>query len=153
MLQTKILVLRKKRLIIGVLVLLLAAVLIFFLTQEKSPAGSRYSALPDETYQAEATYKAGVYTSAIALNDSVLNLEIVLDSNHINSVRLVNLEESVTTMYPLMEPALASLAEQLVNGISPDKISYSDDKKFTQMLLMEVIGKTLEKAAVEKSEE
>lgn len=149
MLQTKILVLRKNRLIIGILVILLAAVLLFVLTRQKGPEADNYSALPDEAYQTEATYKAGVYTSAIALNDSVLNLEIVLDSNHINSVRLVNLEESITTMYPLMEPALNSLAEQLVNGVEPDKIAYSDDKKFTQMLLMEVIQKTLEKASAD----
>lgn len=150
MLQTKILVLRKNRLLIGIGILLLAALLVFLLTREKLPESDRFtSSLPDELYQTEATYKAGVYTSAIALNDSMLHLEIVLDSNHINSVRLVNLEESITTMYPLMEPALASLAEQLVNGVELEKISYSEDKKFTQMLLMEVIEKTLEKAAIE----
>lgn len=152
MLQTKILVLRKNRLLIGALFVLLLILLLVLLLHDKRQEADNYSALLQETYQAEATYHAGVYTSAISLNDSVLVLELVLDTNHINSVRLVNLEESVTTMYPLMEPALLSLSEQLVSGVSLEKVVLSDDKKYTQLLLMEVIKKTLEKAAVTETE-
>ncbi|MDE7297275.1 MAG: hypothetical protein K2N94_00415 [Lachnospiraceae bacterium] len=148
--QTKILVLRKNRLAIG-LIALCAALLLFLFFTFRSSSGDPAPAAPDPaiSQKPEATYRAGVYTSTIALGDSLLNLELVLDSNHINSVRLVNLEESVTTMYPLIEPSLNALAEQLVGGVAPADIKLDDNKKYTQSLLMEVINATLKKAAVE----
>ena len=95
-------------------------------------------------------YRAGVYTSAVALGDSEIELEIVLDSDHINSIRFVNMEESgAATMYPLMEPALQELTEQLTDDIAPEDVVWNENFKYTQMLLMEVINAILEKAAVE----
>lgn len=64
-------------------------------------------------------------------------------------MRLINLEDSVATMYPLMEPALNALAEQLTGGVAPEDIVLSDETKYTQLLLMEVINQTLAKAALE----
>ena len=115
--QTKILVLRKNRLLIGLLALCAAILALLFFTLRGS--------------------------------DSVLNLELVLDTSHINSVRLVNLEESVATMYPLIQPSLDALATQLVGGIEPELVRLDDDKKYTQSLLMEVITATLKKAAIQ----
>ncbi len=151
--QTKILVLRKNRLFVGLALLAIAVLLVFLLTRlNGKPAPSHAGdgrASVDEYYRTEATYRAGVYTCGISLNDTVLSLEIVLDKDHINSMRLVNLEESVATMYPLMEPALNALAEQLTGGVAPDDVVLSEDAKYTQLLLMEVINQTLAKAAVE----
>lgn len=151
--QTKILVLRKNRLLIGLALFAAAALLVFFLLKRNgapapgTPTGSRASV--DEYYRTEATYRAGVYTCGISLNDTVLSLEIVLDKDHINSMRLINLEDSVATMYPLMEPALNALAEQLTGGVAPGDVVLSDETKYTQLLLMEVIKQTLAKAALE----
>ena len=124
--QTKILVLRKNRLLLGLFLLVAAALLVFMLSRinakadspsPKSNSGSNSSnssiptnasgdrASVEDFYKTEATYRAGVYTCGISLNDTVLSLEIVLDKDHINSIRLINLEDSVATMYPLMEPA------------------------------------------------
>lgn len=151
--QTKILVLRKNRLLIGLLALCAAILALLFFTlrgSSDSPNSPKTPAKPQNvSYQPEATYRAGVYTSAVALGDSVLNLELVLDTNHINSVRLVNLEESVATMYPLIQPSLDALATQLVGGIEPELVRLDDDKKYTQSLLMEVITATLKKAAIQ----
>ncbi len=151
--QTKILVLRKNRLLIGLALLVVAALLVFLFSRRNDTPSSSHSgngrASVDEYYSTEATYRAGVYTCGISLNDTVLSLEIVLDKDHINSLRLVNLEESVATMYPLMEPALNALAEQLMGGIAPKDVVLSEETKYTQLLLMEVINQTLEKAALE----
>ncbi|MDE7211719.1 MAG: hypothetical protein K2O03_09790 [Lachnospiraceae bacterium] len=125
---------------------------IFIFKANDTPSSSHSGngrASVDEYYSTEATYRAGVYTCGISLNDTVLSLEIVLDKDHINSLRLVNLEESVATMYPLMEPALNALAEQLMGGIAPENVVLSEETKYTQLLLMEVINQTLEKAALE----
>lgn len=149
-LQTKILVLRKNRLVIGLLALCAVLLLLFFFVF-RSSSGDPAPAAPNPplSQQPPATYRAGVYTSTVALGDSLLNLELVLDSNHINSVRLINLEESVATMYPLIEPSLDALAEQLVGGVEPADVRLDDNKKYTQSLLMEVINATLKKAAIE----
>ena len=168
--QTKILVLRKNRLLLGLFLLVAAALLVFMLSRinakadspsPKSNSGSNSSnssipttasgdrASVEDFYKTEATYRAGVYTCGISLNDTVLSLEIVLDKDHINSIRLINLEDSVATMYPLMEPALDALAEQLTGGVALEDIKLSEESKYTQLLLMEVINQTLAKAAVE----
>lgn len=151
--QTKILVLRKNRLFVGLVLLAIAVLLVFLLTRPNGKPSSSHSgdgrASVDDYYRTQATYRAGVYTCGISLNDTILSLEIVLDKDHINSMRLINLEESVATMYPLMEPALNALAEQLTGGVAPDDVVLSEDTKYTQLLLMEVINQTLAKAAVE----
>ena len=59
-------------------------------------------------------YKAGVYTSQMTLNNATLNLEVVVDQDHINSVRFVNLDQDVSTMYPLVKPALEEIAYLLI---------------------------------------
>ena len=59
-------------------------------------------------------YVAGVYTSTIQFNDSTIDVQVVVDEDQINSVSLVNLDETVATMYPLMEPAVEKLADQIV---------------------------------------
>ena len=57
---------------------------------------------PDKNEEAAQTasdlYTADVYTSSISLNDTALNLEVVVDKNHINSVRIVNIDEAVKTI-------------------------------------------------------
>ena len=69
-----------------------------------------------------------------------------MDANNINSIRLVNLDEAVTTMYPLMEPALNDLAVQICEKQSLEDISYSEDNKYTSQVLLEAISSSLEKA-------
>ncbi len=101
------------------------------------------------TFSETAEYAAGVYTSQISLNDASLNLEMVLDSNHIKSIRLINLEESVSAMYPLVEPALAEIEGQLVNDTPIGDVVLSENSKYTQTLLLESIETLLDKAKLE----
>jgi uncharacterized protein with FMN-binding domain len=93
-------------------------------------------------------YKAGVWNSSIPLSDTVINLEVVLDENHINSVRIVNIDETITTMYPLVEPALDEISAQLSKDIPIDQIELRDDSKYTQTLLIEAIKAALDKAKI-----
>ncbi len=148
--KTKIVVVKMKELIftivlvcLGILILLLLMMFLFS-KDDKSPAE------PTQTEET-ALYHAGVYTSVLTLNDTSLNLEVVCDMNHINSVRLVNLDESVTTMYPLLHPALEELELQLSNDVPFDELQLTESSKYTQTLLLEVIEHTLEKAKVKES--
>ncbi len=98
-------------------------------------------------------YTPGVWNSTLVLNDTELNLEVVLDKDHINSIRIVNIDEAITTMYPLVEPSLNEIAEQLINGADIDSIEVSEDSKYTQTLLLDAIKATLAKATPSKEEQ
>lgn len=98
----------------------------------------------------DAKYVAGVYTSQITLNDTILNIETVVDENHINSVRLVNLDETVTTMYPLIKPTIEEISKQLCNDVDIDDIIISENSKYTQLMLIDEIKHTLDKAKLKK---
>ena len=103
MAKTKIIVIQTKELIytaifagLGILLILL---LVFMFLPSKSSDDNK-------TEQTGSTYAPGVYTSQVKLGESTLNLELVVDADQIKSVSLVNLDKSVTTMYPLVKPSL-----------------------------------------------
>lgn len=95
----------------------------------------------------QAKYVPGVYTSSLNLNDTELNLEVVVDQNHINSVSITNIDESVSAMYPLLEPSLSEIEKQLSNNIPLSEIQVTEDGKYTQTLLLEHIQKALDLAS------
>lgn len=146
MAKTRIIVLKLKKLLrVAIPVTLILALFILLLLLFVSPDNDETG---NEITPTVATYRAGVYNSVISLNDSHLNLEVIVDTDHINSVRLVNLDEATSAMYPLMEPAVADLSAQLAAGTSLDEITLSESSKYTQTLLLEGIRSTLEKASV-----
>ena len=97
---------------------------------------------------AETSYIPGVYTSALPLSGYSVDMEVVVNESGISSVRLVNLDEAVTTMYPLMEPTLASVSTQLTGGQPLSSVTYQDENKYTTLILLETIQTCLDKAAV-----
>ena len=66
--------------------------------------------------------------------------------DRVTSIRLVNLSESTAAMFPLMEPALESLASQIYTSQSLENIQYSEDQKYTSMILLNAIETALKKA-------
>lgn len=145
MAKTKIVVIQMKELIYtaifaGLGILLILLLIFMFSSGEKT---EKTGAVSDS-----AKYNPGVYNSQIELGDSVLNLEIVVDADQIKSVSFVNLEESVTTMYPLIQPALASIEEELKKGTAPEDITLSEKSKYTESLLIEGVKSALDKALV-----
>ena len=64
----------------------------------------------------------------------------------INSIRLVNLDEAVATMYPLIQPSFEELADQIIHNQGIDGITYPDESKYTSMVLLDAITNSLEKA-------
>ena len=94
-------------------------------------------------------YVAGVYTSTIQFHDSTIDVQVAVDENRINSISLVNLDETVTTMYPLMEPAVENLAEQIITKQSTETITYTDDNQYTSMVILNAVNDALAKAAAE----
>ena len=74
---------------------------------------------------------------------------MAVDENHINSISLVNLDETMETMYPLVRPALDELSEQITANQSLDDITYSQNNQYTSIVLLSAIEEALEKAASE----
>ena len=94
----------------------------------------------------ETTYNPGVYTSSLMLNNSSLEIEVCVDSHRINSISVKNMDEAITTMYPLMKNSINDLSNQIINSLSLDNITYTDDCKYTYMILLDAISTTLDKA-------
>lgn len=94
----------------------------------------------------EATYNPGVYTSSLMLNNSSLEIEVCVDSHRINSISVKNMDEAITTMYPLMKNSVNDLSNQIINSQSLENITYTDDCKYTYMILLDAISTTLDKA-------
>ena len=140
MAKTKIVVIQLKEIIYTVIFAALGILLILLLIFMFRDKG-------EETASTEtALYTAGTYSSTITLNDMALNLVVVVDKNHINKVSIENIDESITMMYPLLEPSLDSIAMQLYDDVPLEQVELSEDKKYTQQLLLDAIAIALEKA-------
>jgi uncharacterized protein with FMN-binding domain len=95
------------------------------------------------------TYIPGTYTSSISLNDSALEVQVTVDRDHINSIELIHLDEAVETMYPLVTPALAELATQILSTQSLEGITYQSESQYTSIVLYNAIVSAIEKASPE----
>jgi len=95
----------------------------------------------------QISYIPGVYSTALVLGDHAVDVEVIVDSNNINSIRLINLDEAITTMYPLLQPTFDSLTAQIYENQSLENITYSDDSKYTSLVLLQAIESSLLKAS------
>ena len=139
--KTKIVVLRMKELIytgifvaLGILLILLL-VYMFAPKDKKSPAS------------ADAAYTPGVYTSSITLGGNAVDVAVTVSETRIESIAYNNLSEAIETMYPLMQPALDNLAEQICETQSLEGLDYSEDTQYTSQVILGAVERALEKAA------
>lgn len=143
--KTKILVFQMKELVytgifIGLGLLLIILLIVMFYPSEDDTSATGASS--SET----AAYTPGIYNSQMQLGESTLNLEVAVDETQIKSIAIVNLDESVTTMYPLVKPSLEFIEEQLIAGTPIDQITISEKSKYTQEMLLDGIKNALSKA-------
>lgn len=143
--KTKIVVLRMKELIFTGILAALGILLIIMLVVVFLPKGKDS---PENTTNT-GKYEPGVYTAAVMLNDSSFDVQVVVDENNINSVSLVNLDETVETMYPLVKPTMEELSRQIVDTQSLDNITYSESNQYTSIVLMNAIEEAIEKASLD----
>lgn len=141
--KTRIIILQMKEIIYTLVFVLLALLMIFLFIYMFFLKKGNESA---ETASAP-TYTPGVYTTSILLGEHPVSLEITVDTDHINSIVSTPLEESVTAMYPLLESCLEGITAQLTSGIPLDQVTYDDSSQYTASILLEAIGKALDKAA------
>ncbi len=137
--QTKIVVIKGKEIIYTAIFLLLGICLIILLV---NMFGSEKKIKTETT----GKYIPGVYSSTITLGENTLNVSVAVDKDTISGVTIENLNETVTTMYPLLEPALNEINNQISVVDNVDEISYSKENQYTYIILNQAIKNALEQA-------
>ena len=149
--KTKIIVLHMKELIytgifavLGILFVILLVVM-FLPDKEESPAPEQKQSQTDVT-NTDSLYIPGIYTTELVLGSQAIDVEVIVDEDAITSIRMVNLNDAVTTMYPLLEPTFDSICQQVYELQSLDQVTYTADTKYTSLVLLEAIQASLNKA-------
>jgi len=91
-------------------------------------------------------YTAGIYTASMTLGGNPVEIAVTVDEDYISSIHFRQLDETVSAMYPLMEPALEALSEQICETQSLENLSYSEESQYTSLMLMSAIRTALDKA-------
>lgn len=137
--KTKIVVFRMKELIYTAVFIILAVVLILLLVFMFRPGR-------DKDGREAASYTAGVYTSSIQFQGQTIDVQVAVDENHINSVSFVNLDDTVATMYPLMQSSMDEISRQICEKQSLDHVTYTKENQYTAAMLLNAVGNALDKA-------
>ena len=135
--RTKIVVLHMKEIIYTIVFAILAILLVLLLVFMFAPKNNAKTN--------EQKYIPGIYTSTVTLNNTALEVEVSVES-HINSIRFSNLNDTITTMYPLIQPTIEDIAEQVYQTQSLENIEYNDDNPYTSQIIVNAIREALEKA-------
>ena len=145
--KTRIVVLHMKEVIYTAIFLLLGLLMIILLLIMFGPSKNKETAASVQTTSAlTGQYLPGVYSTAIELNDNTFDVQVTVDSNHINSIELVNLSETIQTMYPLVESSLEDLSAQILDSQSTENLTCREDSRYTSALLLNAINSALAKA-------
>lgn len=140
--RTKIIIMKKREVIytaifaaLGITLLILLF-LMFRPQKDTSPQTARTSA-----------YVPGVYSTPVTLNNNVMDLQVIVDADHINGIQLVTLSETSAAMFPLMQPTLDKIAMQVCETQSTKDIYYEASSQYTSQMLLQAIDQALEIAA------
>lgn len=143
--KTKIVVLHLKELIytgifavLGILFIIL--LIIMFLPKDKETAAEAPSVETE-------SYESGTYSTSLSLNGSNVSIEVdVAEGGIIEDLRLVNMDEAVTTMYPLIQPSFEDLAAQILELQNLEEVAYVSESRYTYSVLLNAIESALEQA-------
>lgn len=99
------------------------------------------------------TYIPGIYTTELILGSETVNVEVIVNDHAITSVSLADPDETLTTMYPLLEPTMDSLNKQICETQDLSQVTYSAETRYTSLVLLEAVRASLEKAKPSASPE
>ena len=150
--STKLIVLKSKELIYTAILLALIIVFVIIMInmfKDKDDTKSSDSSVQTSAQTAssdkvsEIRYTPGTYTSPLVLGDNTLSVMVTVDENYITDVSFKQVDEAVTTMYPLLESSLEDINTQLHYISSVDDITPSGDNTYTTRLIVDSIRKAL----------
>ena len=139
--KTKIVVLKLKEIVYTGIFVVLGIILILLIILFFTGRNGKKS-----EHATQSTYIPGVYSSSIILATNPVDIEVVVDKEQIKSITLINTEESIETMYPLITDSLNSISEQIIENNSIENITYNQENKYTSIVLINAIAEALNKA-------
>lgn len=153
----RIIVLKTREILYTLILLFLAILLIVCLYLMFAPKKAADEAMPTAAADSEtdlsatsasaAAYLPGIYTAPVTIGDTSMNVEVTVDTNRIQSIRLVSLSEAAAASYPLVSPSLEELTTQILEKQSLDAITCPAENRYTSQLLLSAIASALETAA------
>lgn len=157
--KTKIVVLHMKELIytgiFAALGILFIVLLIVMFLPDKEDAPSPDTSMEESADDSTATaasgsiYIPGIYTTELVLGGQSVDVEVIVNKSSISSIQLVNLNDAVTTMYPLLQPTFDSICAQVYETQSLEQVTYTAESKYTSLVLLQAIKNSLDKASAE----
>lgn len=137
--ETRIVVFKAKELIYTGIFVALGIVFIGLLV---------YMFVPREKDAAKPTakYTAGVYSSELTIGDELLQVEVAVNSDHIESVDIKNMSKTVRTMYPLLTTSLEEINKKIGQVDSIEELTFENNNQYTNQLLKQAIASALEDA-------
>lgn len=117
-------------------------------TSQDTAAQQTGSSLPtaSSSVTSASQFTPGIYTTPLSLNGASLEVEVTVDADHINSIRLVNLSETAEAIYPLISPSLDHIATQILQKQSLDEITSPQENHYTSQMLLNAVSDALELA-------
>jgi uncharacterized protein with FMN-binding domain len=142
---TKIFVLQLKdvikTIVFAVFGLVLIVLLVYMLVPKHPTANA---AAPN----AGALYVPGTYTAEIILNDEPVDVNVTVSGDSILTVSLGSLDETITTFYPLLQPAMDDLSQEIVQ-YQTTRLTPSSDYSVTGELLLQAVQSALNQASID----
>lgn len=137
--KTKLILLETKELIYTGIFVALGIILIIVLVCMFHPG-------KDQKGDKESCYKDGTYTSNLTLGENSVLLEVTVENGALSKIKTENTNETITTMYPLLSPAIENINKQLQQGVTYESIDFDENYQYTGMLINQGIESALEKA-------
>lgn len=136
--KTRIIVLKKRECIYTAIFLALGITLLVLLVLMFMSGGQTAGNNPPGNL-----YVPGIYTTPITLNQTAMNLEVRVSRDTIDDICLANVSETVSSMFPLVEPSLDQIADQVLKSQSTENIFYEEKNQYTSQMLLNAIGEAL----------
>ena len=157
--STKLIVLKSKELIYTAILLALVIVFVIILItmfrgkdSDDTSGSARSIATSAQTDPSpkldDIHYTPGTYSSSLVLGENTLSVMVTVDEDYITDVSFKQVDETVTTMYPLLETALEDINTQLHYISSVDDITPSGDSTYTTRLIIDSIRNALKDAVI-----
>ena len=137
--KTKIVLLKTKELIYTGIFVVLGILLLFLLLHMFTGKHGKQSS-------AKASYEPGTYTSSITSGDTTFEVLVTVSKDRIENVAFDQLNETVATMYPLLNTALDKINEQVKEVDSLNEIAFETDYQYTGTVIKQAMEQALKKA-------
>ncbi|MCD7818661.1 MAG: hypothetical protein LUH07_06375 [Lachnospiraceae bacterium] len=137
----KIMVLRFREIIYTLILAFFVIMLIVCLILMFTKKGENAPGITQD--KANDTYIAGIYTSTITLGGSHAEVQVAVNSDRIQSIELVNLDETIEAAYPLVTTCLEDISAQILEKQKLEGITCSTENRYTSQLLLNAVSEAL----------